>query len=376
MKVDLLRKMAAILSLATTLGLGAARAENVKLASYWSEEANAALAESNDTASAGGACCGSACGGGSCCDSGNACCGGGSCCDTCCSDGCSCRMPAVSECCPLLNIIGFAGLDTFRGLPDQDWPGNFGVVNGVNAGAPLPVLSRYGIGGQFGASYGIYDLQGRLTGNGQRASSQEQIFITNGLFRRADAGMPFNFGVAYDMMINDNLGENSDEPYLGQWRGLIGYCLSARNEIGWWGAFHDRRDTQGGRTYRTVQQNNMYWHHNFLNGADSWLWVGIPERNRLNGRRGGSLYEWNLGGLVNVPLTQRTGIYGNFAYFCPSAPAGTNAAVYAEAWQVGVGLSFFPGATSRNSTVAGRAWAPLMPLANNGTMAIDTSFGP
>lgn len=366
MKVNLLRKLAVLLSLAMTCGLGVAQAENVKLASYWSEEANAALAESNEAASAGGACCGS-----SCCDAGNSCCGGGSCCDSCCDCG-GCRLPAVSEGCPLLNIIGFAGLDTWKTQADTDWPSQFGVVNGVNAAAPLPGLSRYGIGGQLGASYGIYDLQGRETGgDGDRGSSQEQLFITSGFFRRADAQMPFNLGVAYDAMINDNFGEDSNEPYLGQWRGLIGFCLSARNEIGWWGAFHDRRDTQDGITYRTVQQNNMYWHHNFLGGADSWLWVGIPERNRLTGD--GNLYEWNLGGLVNVPLTARTGLYGSFAYFCPSAPAGTDAAVEEEAYQLGMGLSIFLGATSRNASVAGRTWAPLMPMANNGNMVVDTN---
>lgn len=373
MKINLLRKLAALLSLALTCGLGVARAENVKLASYWSEEANAALAESNDVASAGGACCGSACGGnacggGSCCDSGNSCCGGGSCCDTC-SDCCGCKLPAMCECCPLLNIIGFAGLDAWKTSADTDWPSQFGVVNGVNAAAPIPVLSRYGIGGQLGMSYGIYDFQGRETGQGEGSRSQEQVFITSGLFRRADLQMPFNLGVVYDAMINDNFGTASNEPYLGQWRGLIGYCLSARNEIGWWGAFHDRRDFQNGTVYRTVSQNNMFWHHNFLNGADSWLWVGIPERNRLTGR--GSTYEWNLGGLINVPLTARTGLYGSFAYFCPSAPAGSDSAVEDEAFQLGMGISIFLGATSRNATVAGRCWAPLMPIANNGTMVVD-----
>ncbi len=365
MKVNLLRKLAALLSLAIACGPGLAQAENVKLASYWSEEANAALAESNDAASAGGACCGS-----SCCDAGNSCCGG-SCCDTCggcCGGGFFGGLPAMCEEGPLLNIIGFAGFDAWKTQADTDWPSQFGIVNGVNAGAPIPLLSRYGIGGQLGASYGIYDWQGRETG--EDGSSQEQIFVTSGLFRRADAGMPFNFGLAYDIMLNDNFGEDSTEPYLGQWRGLIGFALSARNEIGWWGAFHDRRDAQDGIRFRTVAQNNMYWHHNFLNGADSWLWVGIPERNRLNGR--GSLYEWNLGGLVNVPLTERTGIYGSFAYFCPSAPAGSDAAVEEEAYQLGIGLNVFLGASSRNSTVAGRCWAPLMPMANNGNMVVDT----
>lgn len=399
MRTELFRKTTALLALAVGMGGMVAQAENVKLASHWAEAADAALAESND-ANVGGACCGSdACGSGGnaccganggCCNSGNACCGGacgdgntccsGGCCDTCCDACGGCALPAISECCPLLNIIGFGGVDAFRGLPDGTRLGNFGLVTGVNAGAPLPVLSRYGIGGQIGVSYGAYDLQGRDFAE-QRTSLQEQVFITSGLFRRADAGVPLNLGVVYDAMVNDNFGSFSTEPYLGQWRGMIGYCLSARNEIGWWGAFADRRDTQaipgGPGTFRTVTQNNLFWHHNFLSGADSWLWVGIPERNRLKLETDpavpeGSLYEWNLGGLVNVPLSARTAVYGNFAYFCPSSPAAFEA-VIEEAWQVGLGLTFQPWASSRNSTVAGRAWSPLMPVANNGTMAVDTN---
>lgn len=379
MKINVLRRLAALLALAMTVTAAPSRAENVILTNYWSEAADAALAESNDTSTS--ACCGS--GGGACCGTGNACnnaCCGSDCCDGCCSDcGACCPLPAVSECCPLLNLIGFAGLDAFRGLPDGTRLGNFGIVNGVNGGAPLPLLSRYGIGGQLGVSYGIYDFQGRDFAD-ERSRAQEQVFITSGLFRRADEGMPLNLGVVYDALINDNYGSFSSEPYLGQWRGLIGFCVSARNELGWWGAFADRRDTQnipgGAGTFRTVTQNNFFWHHNFLNGADSWLWVGIPERHRLNLQTnpalpGGSLYEWNLGGLINVPLTYRTGIYGNFAYFCPSAPAGD--AAIEEAWQLGVGLTFTPFASSRNSSVAGRRWSPLMPIANNGTMAVDTN---
>lgn len=391
MKIDLLRKTVAILSLAALATVGAVRAEEVRLTTYWTEAAEAALTNAcGDPCCDGAAACGvagrnaaDACGD----HCGNACCGGctEACedhpcgCETCCDCG-ACALPAICENCPRLNLIGFAGFDTFRGIPDGTRRDNFGVVSGVNGGMALPGLSRYGVGGQLGLSYGAYDLQGRNFAD-QRSSAQEQVFVTGGLFRRADAGVPLNLGVVYDAMINDNFGSFASEPYLGQWRGMIGWCLGARNEIGWWGAFHDRRDTQnipgGPGTFRTVGQNNMFWHHNFLNGADSWLWIGIPERARLKLETdpavpAGSLYEWNLGGLVNVPLTYRTAVYGNFAYFCPSSSAG-DAGPIEEAWQLGFGLTFTPWASSRNGTVAGRCWSPLMPVANNGTMAVDTN---
>ncbi len=276
-------------------------------------------------------------------------------------------LPAACDRCPTTNIIAFSGVDSFKGWPDA-LVSNFGVVNGLNFGTKLPGLGKYGIGGQFGASYGVYDWQGRVLDETDEV--QEQIFITTGLFRRATENRPWNVGLAYDFMINNNFGFASHEPFLGQWRGLIGYCLNARNEIGWWGAFSGRDDLQGDTQYRTVTHNNLYWHHNFCNGIDSHVWGGLPENDRL--LENGSLYDFDFGGAVTIPVSCRAGLYGNFAYFSPSTSPGDFGLASAEdAWQLGFGINFFLGGSSRNGSVAGRCWAPLLPTANNGNMVVD-----
>lgn len=312
--------------------------------------------------------------GDSCCEhcGSDACTGECSACDDGCCDDCDLgcgRCLADCDGCPGLGLVGWAGLDTFRGLPDGPLAGNFGLVSGLNSGLRLPgIFGDLGLGWQTGASYGLYDLQGRV--GFEPASSQEQFFVTTGFFRRATAELPVSGGLVYDWMINDNFGAFASEPFLGQWRGQLGYALGARHEVGWWGAFHDRRDQQAGLAFRGISQQNMYLRRHLNNGGDGWIYVGIPERNRLTGA--GSLGEWIVGGALSVPLGNRLASYLNFAYMCPSAPAGAIATVE-EYWQLGAGLAFYPGRAARSSTVAGRCWLPLMPVATNGTFMVDTN---
>lgn len=56
----------------------------------------------------------------------------------------------------------------------------------------------------------------------------------------------------------------------------------------------------------------------------------------------------------------------------PSSRPGPDGAEE-EAWNFTIGVSIYPGCDSRSSTVAGRSWKPLMPLANNGSFLVDTN---
>ena len=116
---------------------------------------------------------------------------------------------------------------------------------------------------------------------------QQQMFFTAGLFRRAFDGdhftSHFSMGIAYDWMINDSFGEYAQSPFLGQWRGQIGYCLNARNEIGVWGTLRDRGSEKTdvfGETvlYRPLSQINLFWHHTFCSGANVGCRPVFPSR--------------------------------------------------------------------------------------------------
>ena len=277
-------------------------------------------------------------------------CGEESCGPSCCNDlGC--------DECPGRGIVGFAGLDSFKGISDGDWPSNFGVVTGLNSSLPVPGLSDYGIGWQLGMSYGVYDLDGSASGL-ENAESQQQIFVTTGFFHKAQGDRRLSFGLVYDWMINNNWGEYQTSPTFGQWRGQIEYALSGCNSVGVWGCARDlgsqqtvRYDeTVGVISSRAISQVNMFWHHKFNSGADSWLWVGLPERERLSGD--GSLGDWTIGANVQVPLSDRLALYANGSYFRPSESAGAEAAVE-SGYDVGIGVMWYFGRHAVSHSING-----------------------
>lgn len=109
-------------------------------------------------------------------------CGGQDCgaCEACCA-----KLGCIDTC-SCWGVTGFAGLDSFKGVADGDHPGNFGAVSGLNIGTLLPGENEYGIGWQTGMSYGVYDFDGAVR-TVDPARSQQQTFITLGLFRKAKA---------------------------------------------------------------------------------------------------------------------------------------------------------------------------------------------
>ncbi len=299
-------------------------------------------------------------------------------CNPYCSDGCERPWyPAIADHCPRFGVYTFAGASSWRGVSDGTGPNNNGFFSGLNVGLPFRNLDQYGIGVQGGLSSGFYDLMGRPTNGADEANRvQQQHFVTYGLFRRADCDRPISVGVVHDWMINDNFGANSNEPTLSQFRAQVAYATSACNEFGVWATWHDRGATQGAgtnipRTFRSVNQTNFFWHRKWCyGGADSWVWLGFPNRTRLDRVLGGTLGEIIAGGMMNVPINDRVSLFTNINYMKPSARGGVPGS-REDTFDFGVGLAFYPGCTARSRTVAGRSWMPLMPVANNGNFMVD-----
>ena len=293
------------------------------------------------------------------------CCGQVSCgqdaCGSCCDFGC--------DECPSRGIVGFAGLDSFKGISDAFLNSNFGAVAGLNSA--LPVSNDYGINWQLGMSYGIYDVDGRVALT-NAAQTQQQIFVTTGFFHKARGDRRLSFGIVYDWMINNNWGIVGTDPTFGQWRGQIEYALSGCNSVGVWGTARDLGSVQtvGGieTEARAISQVNMFWHHKFAMGADSWLYVGLPERERLNGD--GSLGDWTIGANVQVPLTERLALYANGSYFRPSQAAGVQAQIE-NGYDVGMGVVWYFGQHSISKSLNGACGLPYMAVANNSTFMVD-----
>ncbi|MBN1394937.1 MAG: hypothetical protein JW959_07935 [Pirellulales bacterium] len=291
-----------------------------------------------------------------------------------CGYGDCCSPYLGCDCCPSRGVVGFFGMDAFKGISDNTFNSNFGAVAGLNAALPVFGLADYGIGWQLGMSYGVYDWTGGSVINPRE--SQQQMFVTTGFYRKAAGDQRLSFGIVYDWMFNDHWGIYGVNPTMGQWRGQFEWAVSGSNAFGVYGCFDDRYSIQSltigearvSLRNQSLMQVNMFWHHKFASGADSWLWIGAPEDIRLYGN--GSLGNLIFGANVQAPISDRLALYGNAQYMHPSATASMTAAME-EGWNIGAGIVWYFGGHARSDKINGKCWLPYMPVANNSTFLVD-----
>lgn len=286
------------------------------------------------------------------------------------------EMSPACDQCPRHGLVAFLGYDSWRGPVDDSWANN-GIHKGANFGTHLGPFSDWtGFGGQIGGSVGVYDWSGTEYRIANQDVAEVQGFLTYGLFRKANDETRWSASLVQDWMFNYNYGALSQRPTLAQWRWQLGYATDAWNEWGFWGTKDGGTVTRdvagyGIRTYKSIDQLNVYQHHKWAaGGADTWLWVGVPERSRLSGDH--TLGDYQVGALINAPLGDRIGFYSLVTYMHPSASPGP-AASLDEMWNFSIGLTFYPYGSARTSTVAGQCWMPQLPVANNGTFLVDTN---
>jgi hypothetical protein len=273
--------------------------------------------------------------------------------------------------CPRFGFEAFELFDTFRGPPEGTGPSNFGEVTGLNAA--MPAYEPWGIGWQLGASYGLYDFSGRPAPATQLTGAQQQIFVTTGFFRRAKSGQHLSFGFVHDWMVNNNYSQFALSPTLSQWRGQVEWAFSGRNSLGLWGTFHDKSyigdRPDNHNQFRAISQINAFWHHKYALGADTWLRIGMPLSQQFvgNGLAGSAI----VGATAQVPLNERLALYANAMYMAPNTAPGPNGASR-DAYNISMGIAWYPGRNARTPTVGGGCWMPYLPLGNNSNFLVDT----
>src|SRR5262249_39796434 len=105
-------------------------------------------------------------------------------------------------------------------------------------------------------------------------------------------------------------------------------------------------------SWRPVDQVSVYWHHKWgVGDPDTWLWIGVPENDRLSG--GGSLGDYYVGVLANAPLNDVVSLYAQVTYMHPSASPSAGGS-REDQWNFFIGLALYPARNARSSTVAGR----------------------
>jgi len=260
--------------------------------------------------------------------------------------------------------IVFTGLDMFTGSYDDTWPGSFGAKLGANMG--YLVLPDQGLGVQLGASAAIYDWNGAAGGN-HPSSSQGQYFVTTGLFYRGQVDSRFKAGVVYDAMFNDKFGQDQQNPFLNQIRWQAGARVYGKHEIGFWGAqaLNTDHDYSTNNSFRAISHASIYYMYPFENGAETFLWAGLPYEGSL-------VHNDNLAGSFVAGLRASVPISGHFSLFAEATYLKSQRAPGGEAaWQndetISIGLSYGfggqPNTQGRNM--------PLIPVANNGTFLVD-----
>jgi hypothetical protein len=257
----------------------------------------------------------------------------------------------------LFNLDFASSVEAFKGPMDlEDLNGNFGVGLGLNAGMPL--FRRLGVGLQAGTKEILSDFHGTLyTDRGTRS----QDFTSFGLFQRIPRGEgSIAWGFTYDWLFDHYYADFT----FTQWRIKAAWEMNPWNEVGGWATIRERGDSaelsQGESTlpvqFRPANQGNFYWKHTWCND------VSLTGRMGLAQDPG----EMVFGMDGRVPLSPRLALTSSFTYILPGAAGGT-VGRDGEFWNVSMGLEFVPGGFRR--CLAAR-FTPLLPVADNGTMAI------
>lgn len=267
------------------------------------------------------------------------------------------------------NVELFSVAEGWKNRADAPGQNNFGFRNGFNAG--LPVLADYGVALQYGAAWGLYDLQGRGVGN--TAPVEHHFYQTLGLFHRSNVccGDRISWGLAWDYLNATNFGRNGDAHLdMHQVRAQFGYAVTNQDEVGFQGSWGANTDVivGGGQVWNvaTVDQYNAYWKHVWQSGATTNFYAGLPAgQNKL----GDFIFGFN----GQVPLNDRVSMVGNLHYI-PGTSSGVQAGqnVFAEdLWDIGAGFQFSLGGKARSRNISGNRWMPLMPVAGYGTMSFQ-----
>jgi hypothetical protein len=271
----------------------------------------------------------------------------------------------------LENIYLFAAADAWKSIVDDNDGNNFGARIGFNSGMPL--IESLGIGAQFGMSYGAYDLHGRQEG-AEDSAIEEQLFLTAGIFKRSNLCCEcpdrISWGIVYDHMITDNLGEQGWEIGLGQLRAQVGYAINPTVEVGLMGAVRVDEDELGGSSNDAfnvwaLDYVSLFCHKKWQWGADTWAYIGLPEDPG----------ELLFGARAEVPISCCVSLFGAAQYVLPSTRGGdsgtTSSSFAQEYWNVTFGIAYYPHVPALTKCVSGRRWMPLLPVADNGSFMLE-----
>ena len=111
---------------------------------------------------------------------------------------------------------------------------------------------------------------------------------------------------------------------------------------------------------RAQDQVNGFWHHNWAFGGDTTFYTGWADDPGT----------WTFGGFGQVPLNDNVALFGSTNYVISGESNSILGQIH-ETWNVSIGLVYYFGGKASNPSVSGYQGLPLLPVADNGTFAIQ-----
>jgi hypothetical protein len=197
--------------------------------------------------------------------------------------------------------------------------------------------------------------------------------MTAGVYKRGDMqndNDPLSYGLVVDGFAADNWGINANKLGLGQARGIVGYALNERFEVGGFATAHLWDDlaavTVAGapnvrREVRASNQYNGYIRGNTPFGGSLMGYAGVFD--------GADIQAWQFGATGEAPLSNWFSLYGNCNYAVPSAGAGPVGSGE-EQFNIQFGLCYYFGGKAISPSVTGQKGLPLLDVANNSSFLI------
>jgi hypothetical protein len=258
------------------------------------------------------------------------------------------------------NLSLFVGPDGSKQPQDLGINANMGIRFAANWGFPL--VERLKIGAQIGAALDASDDAVNVLNQINGPGHLTQTFLTLGVFQRPTPRV--NWGLAYD----EQFERYYDNVRFGQWRGQAGYNVTDNNEVGTW--FTKAAQGDSGHVGTTavyldpITQVNAYTRHTWANLAQTTVWLGMANAHDdvvlvfpANAR---DTHVLVYGAELSMPLSDRFAVTGSANFITPASTGTVDAFL---------GLTFYPGRSSLRA--AHNTFTPIVPVANNPTMAID-----
>jgi hypothetical protein len=269
----------------------------------------------------------------------------------------------TTECPPTVetwwdNFSLFTGLEASRQPQDLGINANFG--GNVSANVGIPLWRDAGVGLQVGTGVNMSRAGVKVLKVVEGTNDRVQWFNTFGVFKRGDGGY---IGCVYDLQYSDYYANI----FAGQFRAEVGLNVGADDVVGLFGnvsSFGDEVHVLATDfIIRPISQLNLFWNHRWQTGAETRVWLGVagqhgtdivllPDDHRTDP-------SVNFGLQVFVPLSENFALFGQGNYVTPSDTGTLDAYL---------GLAYFFGGAANSRR---REFAPVMPVANNPTFALD-----